>query len=178
METKIDITIKQFIEQYLIPQNKWGNYGDVNYIDYGGVQLRFNQDYIDILELITPDAHGEDFYILMEGTLDLSDFILDYSEDMVFSSIKINREYLKGVVSFIGFNNLINEFESSYDPLILKEIIIGVSCSAIGYGLTGDIDRRWDFSDYVSNKQDEDISDEDYMNNLIEKELIEMGLDI
>ena len=50
-------TITQFIEEYMTPQSKWLNYGDINYISYGGVQIKFNGDSIDIFELITPDAH-------------------------------------------------------------------------------------------------------------------------
>lgn len=172
------MNIKNFIDDYLIPQNKWQNYGDVNYVEYGGVQLKYSgRDNIDILELITPDAHGEDLIILFSGWLTLSDIILDYSENKSLDSIRFDFKRLKGLISFIGIESLIEEFHTSYDPGILKQIIDSICCGAISYGLTGEVDREWHFKDYKDEVEEGDDI-ESYMLRVVTKDLKKMGVEL
>lgn len=170
-------TMKTFIEKYLVPQDKWQNYGDVNYVEYGGIQLRYLGSSIDIVELITPDSHGEDFFLLSSGWLSLSDIVLNYSEDMDIASVKINSEKMEGIISFIGIEKYIEDFYKSYDPKSLKYIIDSICCGAISYGLTGDVDREWHFKNYEDEVKEDD-SIENYMLEVVEKDLQKMGLDI
>lgn len=170
-------TMKTFIENYLVPQDTWQNYGDVNYVDYGGIQLKYFNSNIEIFELITPDSHGEDFFLLFYGSLSLSDIILNYSEDMPLNSVKINTEKLEGLISFIGIEKYIEEFHSSPTFKSLKYIIDSICCGAISYGLTGDVDREWHFKDY-EDELEEDDNIEDYMLRVVEKDLQKMGLDL
>ena len=151
------MNINTFIDDYLVPQNKWQNYGDVNYVEYGGIQLRYSdRNNIDIVELVTPDAHGENFFILLSGWLALSDIILDYSENMNITSVRINFPKLKGIISFIGIEQTIEEFYKFYDPKVLKHILDSICCGAIPYGLTGEVYREWQFKDYEDELEDED----------------------
>lgn len=170
------MNIKTFINDYLIPQDKWQNYGDVNYIEYGGIQLRYDGSSIDILELVTPDAHGENFFILFSGWLTLSDIILDYSENMDITSVRINFPKLEGLISFIGINETIDEFYKSYDPKVLNHVINSICCGAIPYGLTGEVDREWQFKDYEDELEDGDDI-ENYMLSVVRKDLQKMGVE-
>lgn len=170
------MNIGKFINDYLIPKDKWQNHGDVNYVEYGGTQLKYvDRNSIDILELVTPDSNREDSFLLFSGCVTLSDIILNYSENQSIESVEIDLEKLNGVVSFIGIENLIKEFYSSRDPKILKLIIDSICCGAISYGLTGQLDTEWKFKDYKHEIEEDDI--ESYMLNIVRKDLKNLKLD-
>jgi hypothetical protein len=79
-------TLDEFLDKEF--DEHFSNFGDVNYMDYGGVQFKYDKtskEFI-IYELMTPD-HGVDGYMITALTLDPSQF---FEEDDAFDK-KINE---------------------------------------------------------------------------------------
>ena len=116
-----------------LPVSQWQNYGDLDYLVYGGDQLRWDGDsMVEIFTLHTPDGGGEGWHI-MEGAI--------WVEDLIENAKDLNErygdnpsswpaaeatpsKYAKDVMSFVG------QAGDDYSEIDMLSVLLGVS----GYG--------------------------------------------
>ena len=89
--------------------NKWMNYGDINFLDYGGILLQADENNpraFSVLYLITPDSGADGFY-LASGYIDTDDEWIDYKYIQKTLDIKLDKPDDKAV-SALEYYDMLN----------------------------------------------------------------------
>lgn len=94
-------TLRELLQT--LPQG-WQNWGDLNFLDYGGKQFRLldaeHTDYIEALELVVPSDWDANDYLVQQGTVCLSEifYCCDGDTDEIdlldarLSSVRLTRK--------------------------------------------------------------------------------------
>jgi hypothetical protein len=117
------------------------NHGDVNFVEYGGTQVKFDPQFNDfeVYELTTPDSGYELGWILSEGTISFSDMV---NEDMTLTSNGAE------VLNFIGMKDQWNQAMESGDVNSVASIMAAMATSWGSYFSWLEDQFYWKFEDY------------------------------
>ena len=127
-------TMSSFISYYF-KSNTFENFGELDYLDLGGAQIKFNKSlsnpYAEIYYLITPKS-GYNGWLLQYIKVPFRELI-NYNPSMLVSEVVFN-DSIKQLVSFVGVSLNIEKFYSTKDPNYLYELLIDLFSGIIPYG--------------------------------------------
>jgi len=146
-EVYLEDVLKEF------PKGKWENHGDMDYIEYGGNQIKFMGDYWDVLELVTPDS-GYPGYIIQETSVDLRDIFDNYDETEPASWHTPSKRAMN-VASFTGD-------EDAWADGEYARFLSGVVSGWMAYYGGGGQEETFMWEEYDLDPNDVDEDSEDY----------------
>lgn len=180
-----DLTFKDLFEYLDNNFAAWRNYGDVDYIEHGGVQLRYSSKWMEFTELLWYEE-GQRF-MMQDGSLailgnnlaifdnDEDDLLLDgevthYAAREVgaYADCSLDVEDVKSIVASLAS-------ESEFDPRLFildafAQFIIGVMLGVPSYGGTNPTERNWNRND-INEDELEDLSDSDEVFELLAEQV-------
>ena len=137
-EIKTLQTLGQVMSKF--PTN-WENWGDIDYVAFGGIQARYNPEYqyFEVEELITPDS-GIGGYALTTTSVGLDDIFHNTDPDTVVTKLRPTKEALN-----VAFTSGVDE----YDPSNAEGFIFTVVQGWLGYW-GGDVVAEWYSDEFES----------------------------
>lgn len=145
-------TMGSFISLYF-KSNVFENFGEPDYLDFGGAQIKFNKSlsnpYAEIYYLITPKS-GYNGWMLEYSKVTFRELI-NYNPSMLISEVVFN-DSIKQLVSFVGSSLSIEKFYVTKNSDSLYEIIIDLLSGIIPYG-KGTTVAAWEISEAESIKE-------------------------
>lgn len=166
------ITCDEFAKRFL-KNHPIKNYGDVNYVEYGGVQLAIQGNdartkSFEFYQLTTPDS-GYDGWVLETGYISLSQMFDNFSPNLPISQLVFTSKMIE-VRNYVGIDmNIFKVFYNSGTPKYLEMIIEGIVLGLPSYGGYSDADRTWEYQNEYEVEQ---------VKLQVESDLARMGFDL
>ena len=168
------LSVAIFVKKYF-NNTKFQNYGDVNYVEYGGTQIRFggsvDMRYAEIYDLSGLDS-GYDGWVLTGSTIGFDDIFSNYDPNLPISMLEFSPK-MDGVISFVGASDSIEDFYSSGDPNDLVSAIYNILTGINAYGGYDDgSPQTWNIQDMDDEDEIAQVQEE------VESDLARMGFDL
>lgn len=133
-------------------KKSWQNYGDINYIEYGGTQVRYDgRGGFELYDLTTPDS-GYPGFILSYGAVDADELFVGRVNLSTPISELEPTSYANSVARFVGAK----WYDGEMDAEDLGEYVFNVILGVRGYGGYMEDEQTWTFDDF---ELDEDTFD-------------------
>jgi hypothetical protein len=166
------MTVAQFVAKHFRNTPKFVNYGDVNFVEYGGTQIKIgggpNDKYIEFSDLSTPDS-GYPGWILQSGMIHFAEIFSNYDLTLPITNLQFSPK-LSGCISFVGAEGTIEDFYQTGNDKDLASAIISIILGLGAYGGYSDVDREWNY-------EQEGIEEEEMMLE-VERVLKNWGYDV
>jgi len=156
----------------------WENFGDVNYVDYGGVMVNYDGNGgFELIDFTTPDS-GFEGYLLQEGYYDIEDLFTasegSVSEDTLISDLFLSKEG-KRITQLGGLR-----MDDGMNASDLARFILAAVSMVPSYGGHLSEDRVWLWDEYeiAGDYSDDDDGKIQDLESEIEAFLKKRGYDV
>lgn len=129
--------VEQALEQAL-PGTQWVNWGDQDFVKYGGLQLKREGDTVDLVNLSSTHEPGQGYtFILEKGSLSASDLYGKFDGRFRFTGDVM--QCLASAGQALESDNLVDLTEAQ-----LQDVVTAYLSGVVGYGGVLEHERTWE----------------------------------